>query len=201
MTDLVLIVVVGSALLALVAFWVLAVLRKGSSPGLTDRQLTEVRATLGYLNFRLTPRSIVERVFSSEDWEFVSRHAPPWARKKFLRERKEIAIRWLKKTREDIGQLARVHRTMVQPAADISPQAEFSILHHYVAFVIATRVLIILISVLGPLSSKRAAGYAIEVSERLFDEFARVWAALDPEHLARIKEAWSPATIPKVNGY
>src|SRR6266571_2559827 len=96
---------VGLLLLAILAVWAWQSFRtrKGGAELLMPR---EQRSRVGSA---APHRDLAERIFGPQDWDFVSRETPSEMQRMFQRERTDLAIAWLRRTRLQVSQVMRAH--------------------------------------------------------------------------------------------
>jgi hypothetical protein len=191
MNQLVLFLATGMLLLALLLFWALRA--RESVTG--ARALLDPRETLTALELELPPRVLVERIFSPQDWEFVSRQTPVPIRITFLQERRTIALSWLRQTRKQAARLMDFHRRAVRWNTNLSPAIEIKLAANYILFLLVCEILLGLIWLRGPFHARRMIGYAIGIAERLWFISGQLLAGLDPARLSRIKAVWTKRSV------
>ena len=102
MIQLIISLVVGLALAVSLYFFARRV--KPSAEG-SAQQLREARQTLDSLQFALLPNDLVERIFAREDLEYVLSAAPPDVQCLFLKDRKNIALAWVRRVAAAAGRV------------------------------------------------------------------------------------------------
>jgi len=142
----------------------------------------------------LPSRALTERIFAPEDREFVARQAPKRARQQFLRERKALALWWLRETRLVLRYLMALHRKAVRGSEDLSLAVETRLAVHYFFFVVVYDLLYALIWLRGPFANRAMVGYAANRAERFSFLSAQVLARMDPARLSKIQAGLSVRT-------
>jgi len=161
MSSLVYFLGIGLMLLILLILWIqLAASSRGGKLSEADRDLTA-------LQLELPPRTLVERIFAPEDWEFVSRQTPLRVQRIFLEERRAIALSWLRQTRREAARLLDFHLRVVRRNVNLRPAVEIKLALRYVLFLLVCNVLGVLIWLGGPFYSRKMVGYAVGVAQRL----------------------------------
>src|SRR5580765_4047942 len=107
MTEFVLFSACGLGFLGVLAYWA----NRTLSSTVDARSLSEVQEAFTDVKLELPPRIVGTRIFSEQDWNFISTHTSVAIQRTFLAERKRLAIAWLRQTRSNVAQLMRFHRT------------------------------------------------------------------------------------------
>ncbi len=153
-------------LLLLIALAVFA-LRQGS----TDRDIHSISEFSGhprhFAECEVCPPELVARIFSGEDWELVLQTHSPRLERLFLRERKRIALFWVRQTSRDIRQVMQNHTEAAKQAADIHFRTELSLFLMYVELLLMCEALVLLITTVGPPRLERIASYVHELSRQI----------------------------------
>lgn len=186
MTELFLFLGVGLVFLIVLLLW------SRRSPGVVAarRELPDVEQALEAAQVELPPRALVVRIFSAQDWGFVSSQAPPPVRRTFLRERRDLALSWLHQTRTQIRQLMKLHVRAARGSARLSPASEVRLASQYVLFLLTCDLLRYLIWLRGPFFVQGAAGYASRVAEQLSYLSGSLLVNLDPALVRQIRADW-----------
>jgi len=187
MNQLVLFLAAGVLLLAFLLFWAL----RATESAAGSKALSDARETLTALELELPPRALVERIFSPQDWDFVSSQNAVQIRLTFLQERRTIALSWLRQTRKQAARLMDFHRRAVRWNSNLSPAIEIKLAANYVLFLLVCEILLGLIWLRGPFYARRMVGYAMGMAEQLWFTSGQLLAGLDPARLSRIKAVWT----------
>src|SRR6266404_5584402 len=94
--------------------------------------------------------SLVRRLFEPDDMRFISRQPSPEARHVFLRERKTLAISWLRQLRRQLAHLKDLHLTLASYTNHPSPRVDLGFLTAYLIFAVVCNVLLVLVWIRGP---------------------------------------------------
>lgn len=162
MTYLVSFLTIGLLLLIVLILWI----RRATVPS-RGGDLAEGSQDLTALQLELPPRTLVERIFAPEDWEFVSRQTPPQIQRMFLQERRAIALSWLRLTRRQAASLVDSHLRVVRQNVNLRPAVEIRLAFRYVLFLLESEVLGVLIWLGGPFYSRKMVGYAVSMAHQL----------------------------------
>ncbi len=186
MSDLIFSVGIGVAFLVLLLLWA----QRSARAPLSRRESFRAEEALGTFQLGLPTRVLAERIFAQEDWDYVARQAPPEVRRAFLRERKTLALAWLRQTRQQVGRLMRFHLRAVHRNARLAPGVELRLTAHYLVFLMVYQVLSSLIWLRGPFAVQGMVGFASDVAQDLSNLYGRLLVGLDPESLRRVATAW-----------
>src|SRR5690348_4549836 len=85
---------------------------------------------------RPTSRAVLDRCLSLEDIRFVTSIRSPELLQLLLAERRRLALRWLKQTRTEAGQLFRSHLRAARHAHNLRPATEFRLLFDFTSLVL-----------------------------------------------------------------
>lgn len=113
------------------------------------------------------PPDVLERIFSPKDFEFILTLKSPRITEIFRRERKIIAILWVKRTSDVVRQIMRRHALNVRSSEDLRVAAEAYFLLRYTALLLICGTLIVLIQTAGPLAVRSLAVYASGLVEQI----------------------------------
>jgi len=104
---------------------------------------------------RLPDRMILERCLSSKDLEFISSFESRALLRLFVRERRRLAMAWLRQTRREAQLLLRLHVSSVRYAADLRPGAEAKLFLAAGLFLLVYGAMLGIVSWYGPLRTRR----------------------------------------------
>jgi hypothetical protein len=138
------------------------------SPG-TQRQaeavsIEELVKARDALDTAFVESAAIRRIFSSEDLDFIVQSGTHKVRRHFLKERKALAIHWLRKTQKQVAQLMDVHLRLAAYTAEPSPRFELQLTARYVAFFVASYILLLLLWLRGPFKAGRIVDYTVGVA-------------------------------------
>jgi hypothetical protein len=106
----------------------------------------------------------IRRIFSTEDMEFISHSSTREVQHLFLKERKALAIRWLRKTQKEVALLMDIHLRLAGYTHEPSPRFELKLTAKYLAFFVVSYLLLFLLWLRGPFKAKRIVGYTVAVA-------------------------------------
>jgi hypothetical protein len=133
------------------------------------------------------PDEFVSRIFSRDDWEFVRGIKCGSIERLFSRERKRVALAWVRQTSAMIRRVMRGHAEAARQSRNLEVSVELSILTQYVALMAVCAILSLAIQVAGPLWLGGLAQFAQRLSLRV----AKAQESLQARSLA---EAARPGT-------
>jgi hypothetical protein len=113
------------------------------------------------------PQEFVSRVFSRSDWEFVLLSHSASLEELFRRERKSVALVWVRQTAASIRNVMHEHAGAARRSQNIKITTEAQILVDFVSLLAVCGILAVTIQMFGPLSLGWLAQVAQRLSERL----------------------------------
>ena len=184
MSHLIAFLLVGVLFIALLLLWALRA-RKFAGRGDADSEALLIEGLLR------PPQELADRIFDDRDWRFVSSKTGPDVQNTFLRERRSIALSWLRQTRSQARQLMRFHRTAVRHNVELKASLEMKLAANYLAFLILCGILQALIRMRGPFRAQKMAGHALGVANGLWVVSEQLLAGLNPARRHKIHAAWT----------
>jgi hypothetical protein len=134
------------------------------------------------------PAEFVSRIFSRDDWEFVRGIKCGSIERLFSRERKRVALSWVRQTSAMIRRVMRGHAEAARQSRNLEVSVEISILTQYVALMSLCALLSLAIQIAGPLWLRGLAQFAQRLSLRV----AKAQESFQAHSLA---EAAGPGTV------
>ena len=134
------------------------------------------------------PEEFVSRIFSRDDWEFVRGIKCGSIERLFSRERKRVALAWVRQTSAMIRRVMRGHAEAARQSRNLAVSVEISILTQYVALMAVCALLSLAIQIAGPLWLGGLAQFAQRLSLRV----AKAQESFQAHSLA---EAAGPGTV------
>lgn len=130
-----------------------------------------------------------KRIFAEEDMEFVSRTGTKDVQRFFLRERKALAVQWLRATGKQIAQLMDLHLKLDTYTEEPSPTFEFSLSVNYFCFKFVSNALLLLLWLRGPFEAVKVINYTLRVAEHFCSVFSVRLDKTNPVKLAPTSSA------------
>jgi len=187
MIGLVLILLLGALILTFAVRLLLQSLQaKIDSRPVTVDDFSKAREAL---DSALVAAAAVNRIFSSEDMEFISRSAPNDARRLFLKERKLLALQWLRLMQKQVAQLMDIHLRLAGHTYDPSPRFELRLTAKYLAFALFSYMVLFLLWVRGPFKATRGTAYTIRAAESFCSVFSLRLERINPARLSSGRES------------
>jgi hypothetical protein len=131
------------------------------------------------------PCEFVARVFSNDDFRYVLAINSPALAKLFQRERKQVALAWVRQTSAAIQRTMREHKQVSRTSHDLDAGTEFKLLLLYSELMLLCGVLFVAVRSVGPLGLRRLADYAETHSQRLATVHQSVKTAAGSRELPR----------------
>ena len=171
MMNFVFIITIGIALL----FFLWLVARRNASdtsaPAAGSGDSSEYRV-------RLPPRALLDRFLSAEDLEYAASLNSPAVLRLVVRERRRLAMAWLRQTRREAGRLFRLHIRTVRQAEDLRPVAEVKLVFAAGAFLVVCAVMMAAVELYGPLQTRRFLESVQKLAEILSSLGGRIAASI-----------------------
>ena len=158
------IVLLGTSILLLCGRLLLQWSKNRHAKPVTVADLSRARAVLDSMS--LEARA-TQRIFATDDMQFIARTGTPEVQHLLVKERRSLAIRWLRLTQKQVGQLMDVHLKLASYTFEPSPRLEFRLAVNYLCFVVVSNALLMLVWLRGPFKAVRSMGYALGAAEYL----------------------------------
>ncbi len=181
MTGLLAIVILGS--LILIFTLRLVVLSSNTSTQFPCVTLEEFASAREALDTTFIEAAAIDRLFSTEDMEFISHSSPPKVRRLFLEERKGLAIQWLRKTQKQVAQLMDLHLRLAGHTHEPSPRFELKLGAKYLSFLLVSYLLLLLVWLRGPFKPRRVVAYTSRVAGYFCTVFSLRLESVNGVHL------------------
>lgn len=129
--------------------------------------VVDARGALDRLQRDLLPREFVSRLYDRRDLDFVMACTPREVQKRFLAERKRLAIAWVGRVREEIVELRRLHVGKSRLYANIGMRSEVALAFDFASFLIACRILELALRIRGPYGVPGIVRWTMGAADRL----------------------------------
>jgi hypothetical protein len=113
------------------------------------------------------PEELVNRVFSRSDWEFVRGLKASGIERLFERERKRVALVWVRQTSAMVRKIMRDHAQAARQSKNLEFSTEINIFSQFLMIMGVCGILSAAIQIAGPLSLGGLAHFAQRLSRRL----------------------------------
>jgi hypothetical protein len=130
------------------------------------------------------PEVFVSRVFSRGDWEFVRGLKAHGIERLFQRERKKVALVWVRQTSMMIRKTMREHAEAARQSENLEFLTEINILAQFLLLMVVCGILSVAIEAAGPLFLGGLARFTQRLSQRV----------------AKVQESFQAATPAKTAG-
>ena len=128
-------------------------------------------------------RSLTSRIFETDDAAFVSRVATPRVQALFEKERKTLAVKWIRKTQKKLARLMDVHLRLASYTYNPSSRYEFALGAKYLVFLFVSYSALLMVLIEGPYETARMIAYAIDTADRLCNVFRLRLERVNPARL------------------
>ena len=118
---------------------------------------------------------VAEQIFGDEDWEYVRGLSSKALERRFLKERKMVALMWVRAARSEARTLMRVHRAASSTSPHLNLAVELRIAFVYIGFLFHCAMLELAIQARGPVALQRLVAGADARSTRLYEVIGQVF--------------------------
>jgi hypothetical protein len=175
--QLVLFLALGLAFLFLLYFFAR---RANVRPEGGAEALLEARQALNSLQSDLLPAGPVERIFVREDFDFVSASCSREIRELFLRERKKLALCWIRHVRTRVLSLQRFYSGQSRHYAQLDLRTEVALGLSFASLLLACRILQVMFYLRGPYAAPQIVARAVGVAGNVCTIFEQSLSFLFP---------------------
>jgi hypothetical protein len=165
MTTVLAVSLMGALLLAFGAR-LLAQSRRSAKSPVTVEDYSNARKALTVVSVET---ATIMRIFSAEDLQFISGSSIPEVRRLFLKERRRLAIRSLRRTQKQIAQIVNVHLKLAGHAYTLSLKSEVSISAKYFIFLVSSHTVLLFLWLFGPFKTGYIMSYTIQSAATFCD--------------------------------
>jgi hypothetical protein len=134
------------------------------------------------------PQLLAERIFGSQDWDFMVRQGSPQHRRLFLQQRRTLALSCLRGARVNATRIMRVHAAAAGRSSQLEPLTEVRIVRDFLVIQALCQMLSLLVWFRGPVHLGRLIGHADKLCKRLCE----VTEKLLPAELAAENDGRAP---------
>lgn len=154
---------------------------RNKEQAVTIEDYSQARAAL---DSALDETAAIKRIFADEDMEFITRIGTRDVQRFFLKERRDLAIQWLRMTRKQVARLMDLHLKLAGYTYEPSPSFEFKLVASYWWFVMSCDALLILFWLRGPFEAVRIIRYTLAMAENFSSSFSIRLERTDPVKLS-----------------
>ena len=165
---------IGLLLIVVLVVWILR--SKADNRSLSESWAEDDRSIAAFYLDAL-PQKLTDRIFGSEDWDFVSAQGTAGLRRLFLQQRTALALAWIRAVRANAKKLIHTHLTATRTSSRLEPLGELRVGADYLLFVVLCQLIMLAIWLRGPIHLGRLIGYTDALSERLHELIVTVLPA------------------------
>jgi len=159
--------------------------RRNHRQAVTVEDYTQARATLDSV---FAETAAIKRIFANEDMEFISEAGTDDVQRFFFKERKRLAIQWLRMTQKQVAHLMDLHLRLTSYTYEPSPRSEVKLTVNYLCFTFASNSVLILLWLFGPFEAVRIVAYTLRAAEYLCSEVSLRLENIDPVKLGSARQ-------------
>jgi len=159
--------------------------RRGQARVVTIEDYSQARAALDSV---FVETAAIKRIFANEDTEFISQTGTGDVQRFFLKERKRLAIQWVRMTQKQVAHLMDLHLKLASYTYEPSPRSEVRLTVNYLCFILASNGLLILLWLFGPFKAVRIVAYSVRAAEYFSSEFSLRLERVDPVKLSSARQ-------------
>ncbi len=115
----------------------------------------------------LRPQELVFRIFSRGDREFIFQMRSPRLQRMYQKERRKVALHWVRRTSCEVSKIMRIHRLASRQSENLEVATEANLLFQYLRLQFICGLLVFLIGIFGPHALHDLASYAGELYQRI----------------------------------
>jgi hypothetical protein len=175
------IVVLGTLILIFTGRLLLQWSRRNHTQAVTIEDYSQAREALDSV---FAETAAIKRIFAHEDMEFISEAGTGDVQRFFLKERKRLAIQWVRMTQKQVAHLMDLHLKLAGYTYEPSPRSEVKLTINYLCFILASNGLLILLWLFGPFEAVRIVAYTVRAAEYFCSEFSIRLEKIDPVKLS-----------------
>jgi hypothetical protein len=174
----------------LFAFLFLLWRRRKTAPVSGSGQIAaDAHGALQRLQTGLLPAAFVSRIYDRSDLDYVMENAPARVQKRFLAERKRIAIAWVGRVHDEVKELQRFHASQSRFQENLSLRSELGLAFDFASLLMACRFLQLVLKIRGPYAvpgivqrTLGAAEHVCDVTEKSLDSMRQGLPVPAPDH-------------------
>lgn len=185
MTGLATVVVVGALILVLGVRLLVQSLNRRQHP-VTSVDYVKAREAL---NLVFVEMAAVKRIFAPDDMQFIALVSKPDVQRLFLKERKELALSWLRTIRKQVVQLMDLHLRLASYTYNPSPKLEIKLTLQYWRFMALSSTVQFLVWLCGPFKANSTIAYLIQSAGNFCTIFGFRLEGINPARLSSIRES------------
>jgi hypothetical protein len=134
---------------------------------LVSRETTGLRGSEDASGQEACPAEFASYIFSPADWRYVRAMKSPDIEKLFRRERRTVALVWVRQTSSAIRQIMREHAAVARQSRNLNVVTELTIFVQFAALLTICGAIRLGIDLAGPMRLAGLAGYAQKLVQRI----------------------------------
>jgi hypothetical protein len=135
---------------------------------------------------QLPPRALFARCLSDEDQVFVESLKSVEVSQLLVRERRRLALEWLRRTRREAVRLFDLHTRVARHAPDLRPASELRLLLEFGSFLFVYGILIVSVRLYGPVRARTYLHSVRNLAEIFGGLGSRIAASVKPVPVSRL---------------
>ncbi|HEY1241131.1 MAG TPA: hypothetical protein VGF16_11270 [Bryobacteraceae bacterium] len=120
---------------------------------------------------------------------FIAGLRSPAVLQLLLRERRRLALEWLRLTRREARRLLRLHLRSVRHSADLRPATEARLLLHFGMFVVVYEILVAMVRLYGPVRTQSFVRSVQRLADVLSSASGQIAKAASPVSFPNVESA------------
>jgi hypothetical protein len=131
----------------------------------------------------------IKRILSSKDMEFISRSGAEDARCLFLKERKTLALQWLRMIQRQAARLMDLHLRLASYTHDPRAKFELELSAKYLNLIVVSHIVLVLFWLRGPFKATRTTAYTIRSAGSFCAVFSLRLERISRSRLSPVRES------------
>jgi len=185
MSGLVSIVLLGTLILIFSGRLLVQWSRRSHAQVVTIEDYSQAREALDSV---FVETAAIKRIFANEDMEFISQAGTGDVQRFFLKERKRLAIQWVRMTQKQVAHLMDLHLKLASYTYEPSPRSEGRLTVNHVCFILASNGVSVFLWLFGPFKAVRIVAYTVRAAEYFCSEFRLRLEKIDPVKLGSARQ-------------
>jgi hypothetical protein len=177
----------GILFLILLTLWTM----KSAVRDMAVHEKTMSQAILSDFRIDLPSKAVTHRIFAAADWQYIVSYGKPDLAELFLRERKNVAQAWIRRTRSGVEAVIRLRKSVARMHRNSRLSIELSVMMNYAGFLLLCRVVSMLIWWKGPFVLHTIALHASDTAEDISIFCGKALGNLSAEQRHRIQRQWA----------
>jgi hypothetical protein len=160
--------------------------KRSRNPAVTIDDFSKARLALNLVSVETMT---IKRIFATEDADFIASSGLPDVESFFRKERRTLALAWLRATQKRVANLMDMHLRLAAYTYEPSPAFEIRLSANYLFFVLVSKFLFLLLWLSGPFAVARAVGYTTGMTAYFCSTFGVRLDSINPMRLVSTPDA------------